>query len=306
MKGEPRIAAEVLKRVFILIALMLFVFPWSAIAADPPASTLPQVNWIKGGVVVELGLTSTLELGENFVFLNGEDTKTIMKSFGDIPFGNEIGSVYPVDSNQNWALYLEYTESGHIKDDEKAKIDANALLDSYRKGTEKQNARLSADRQLEITGWDVKPFYDESLHSLAWSLAAREKQSGVELVNYDERILTRTGYISAILVTDPANRSHDQQVVAREILPKITQKPGQRYEDFNSSTDKVSQYGLTALILGGAGLAVAKKAGLLAVILLLFKKFWIVVLAIFGGGWKWLKGRLARKKAEAAIQETTV
>ncbi|WNR42933.1 DUF2167 domain-containing protein [Paenibacillus roseipurpureus] len=295
-----------LKRIFVLSLILIFVLPWIVIAAETPAPTTPKVNWIKGGVVVDLGSTSTLDLGKEFVFLNGEDTKTIMKSYQDIPSGNEIGSVYPVDPNQKWALYLEYTESGHIKDDEKTKIDANNLLDSYRKGTENQNSHLPIDRQLEVTGWDVKPFYDEKLHSLTWSLAAREKQSGHELVNYDERILTRTGYISAILVTDPTHRNQDQQLVASGVLPKITQKTGQRYEDFNPSTDKVSKFGLTALILGGVGLAVAKKVGLLAVILLIFKKFWILILAILGGGWRWLKWKLFRKKEINASHETMI
>lgn len=53
----------------------------------------------------------------------------------------------------------------------------------------------------------------------------------------------------------------------RNILPKLTVKSGERYEDFNASTDKISEYGLTGLILGGAGLAVAKKVGLLALLI---------------------------------------
>ncbi|UUZ82486.1 DUF2167 domain-containing protein [Paenibacillus sp. P26] len=94
---------------------------------------------------------------------------------------------------------------------------------------------------------------------------------------------------------DPQHREADKKVMAEQILPKITPKTGQRYEDFDSTKDKVSEYGLTALILGGAGLAVAKKVGLLATILILVKKFWIVIAAVFVGGWKFLKGRFSRK-----------
>jgi uncharacterized membrane-anchored protein len=39
-----------------------------------------------------------------------------------------------------------------------------------------------------------------------------------------------------------------------------------RYADFDSTTDKVAEYGLTGLVLGGAGVGLAKaaKIGLLA------------------------------------------
>jgi len=49
-------------------------------------------------------------------------------------------------------------------------------------------------------------------------------------------------------------------------LSKTRFEDGKRYQDFNASTDKVAEYGLTGLVLGGAGLGLAKaaKIGLLA------------------------------------------
>ena len=56
---------------------------------------------------------------------------------------------------------------------------------------------------------------------------------------------------------------------------------GARYEDFNEKTDKVAEYGLTGLILAGAGLGAAKlvKIGLLA-------KFWKLLLGLLIAGKK--------------------
>ena len=50
------------------------------------------------------------------------------------------------------------------------------------------------------------------------------------------------------------------------MLAATTFKTGARYEDFDKKTDKVAEYGLMGLILGGAGLGGAKvvKVGLLA------------------------------------------
>lgn len=279
----------------VLAAVLLFGLMEGQAWAEGDSANPSKYHWVKGGTTVDLGVTSTLDLGKDFVFLNAADTKQVLTDNHDKPSGTEIGSVYPVDTKQNWSLFLEYHDSGHIKDDEKKSIDANALLKSYRDGTEQRNKDLPAEEHLRITGWDVKPFYDEKTHHLTWSIAAADAQNR-PLVNYDVRILTRTGYISAILVSDPEHRAEDEKVVSSQILSALQIKAGQRYEEFDGSKDKVSQYGLTALILGGAGLAVAKKVGLLAALVLLLKKFWIVLVVVLGGGWRWLKGRFARRR----------
>ncbi len=58
--------------------------------------------------------------------------------------------------------------------------------------------------------------------------------------------------------------------------------PGNRYSDFNGSTDKVAEYGIAALVAG----AVAAKLGLFAkliALLIAFKKIVIVgVIAVVG------------------------
>jgi len=61
----------------------------------------------------------------------------------------------------------------------------------------------------------------------------------------------------------------------QKVLALTEFDPGQRYSDFNASTDKVAAYGIAALVAG----AIAAKAGLFAklfVLLLAFKKFAIV------------------------------
>ena len=58
------------------------------------------------------------------------------------------------------------------------------------------------------------------------------------------------------------------------LLAALDYKPGERYADFNASTDRVAEYELAALIGGVA----AKKLGLLAVIGVALAKFWKVIL----------------------------
>lgn len=279
----------ILRRTLALSLLCILLFSGNALAEDK------KYNWIEGGKPVQLGKIASLDLGTDFVFLDSDNTKLMMTDSKDSPSGREIGSVYPKDPKQNWIVIFEYAESGHIKDEEKSKIDADAILKSYKKGTEESNKNRTKEEQLFVTGWDINPFYEDKTHNLTWSMLAEDAQK-VPLLNYNVRYLTRTGYISAVLVSDPAHRDADRKVLTEQILPKLTPTQGQRYEDFNASTDKVSELGLTALILGGAGLVVAKKVGLIALIVLLAKKFWIVVVVLLGAGWKFAKGILNRRQ----------
>ena len=56
---------------------------------------------------------------------------------------------------------------------------------------------------------------------------------------------------------------------AQQLLAAIEYRAGQRYADFNPTTDKMAEYGIAALV---GGLA-AKKLGLLAVIAAFAVKF---------------------------------
>jgi uncharacterized membrane-anchored protein len=78
---------------------------------------------------------------------------------------------------------------------------------------------------------------------------------------------------------------------------------GSAYNDFNPSTDKLADYGLAGLVAAGAGLLVAKKAGLLAVILLFAKKAIAVIVAAAAAGFAWFKRKFGGGYKEPAYDE---
>jgi len=153
-------------------------------------------------------------------------------------------------------------------------------------------------RALEITGWAQEPTYAADTHRLVWAMKSREVGAPAnepQGVNYNTYALGREGYMSLNLVTGlddlPKYKGEAQQ-----LLGALEFNDGKRYADFNSSTDKVAEYGLAALVLGVG----AKKLGLLAVIgafLLKFAK--IILLAVVGFGGAIMK-LFGRKKSETA------
>ncbi|GKV55352.1 membrane protein [Sporosarcina sp. NCCP-2222] len=281
-----------MKRLTAMVAALLMILS-TTVTADAEY----EYNWIEGGVTVDLGEIATVDLDPDFLFLDGEDTRQLALEYGDPVSGDEVGSIYSMDEEQTWAVYFDYEETGHIKDDEK--IDAKALLKSYQAGAEEANKDREPGERYYVTGWDIEPFYDEDTHNLTWSLLL-EDDNKETFLNYNTRILTREGNISVILVTDPENREADKQILQNQILSQLNITDGNKYTDFDKSTDKVANYGLSALILGGTGLAVAKKAGLLAVILAFAKKFGVLIIAGIAALWSFIRKKKKKPATEPA------
>lgn len=267
-----------------------------------PASAEQKLNYVEPGTKVEMEGKFSFTVPENMVYLNKEDTIKMEQQTGDIPTNDEIGSVLPIEENQDWALFMEYVDSGHISDDEQNEIDADALLQSYKDGTEEANKQRKPEEQFHVVGWNVKPAYNAATHELEYSMLL-ETESKEKFLNYKLQILTRTGHVSFILVTDQANLEKDKATLRTSILKNFVVKEGNRYTDFDAKTDKVAEYGLTGLILGGLGLAAAKKLGFLALILAFAKKGWILIVVAIGaiGG---LVKKLLGKKNKAPHNES--
>lgn len=275
-------------------------------AAVTPAFAEEEYNWVKGGKTIDVGSNfASLDLPANLMYLNKEDTVKLQQKIGNAPSSKEIGSIYPEDLNESWFIVVEYDEVGYIKDDDKNNIDADAILTSYKEGTEEQNKDKAPDDQIHVVGWDVKPFYDDATKTLQWSMLAEDAQKN-PLINYNMQKLTRKGYVSLLLVSDPARLATDKKTL-NELLPKFQLKSGNRYEDFQEGSDKVADYGLTGLVLGGLGLAVAKKVGLLALLLVFLKKAWVLVLIVLGVAFRFIKTKIFKRpaaQAEASPVET--
>ena len=252
--------------------------------APPKEDPGSDVNWIQGPATGELGSIATVSVPEKFVFAGPEDTRKLMEAMHNPTSGAEMGFIAPEEGS--WFIVFEYDDSGHVADDEKGKLDADEILKTMRE-SQKEGNKERAKRgwnTLELTGWTAPPHYDAKSNNLEWGTRLKSS-SGSENVNYNSRLLGRTGVMSATFVGDEAAMT-EAMTVYRTILEGHTFVAGQKYAEFRSG-DKVAKYGLTALITGGAA-AVALKSGLLG-------KFWkLIVLAVAGGaaGLRKLFGKL--------------
>ena len=244
----------------------------------------PDIDWREGPGTFELGRgEATVTLGQGFVFAGPKDTRKVMELLGNPPSGQEAGLVMPSDENKGWFLIFEYNPVGYVSDDDRDEIDADAILESIRLGTEQANdeRKKQGFPTLEVEGWFERPSYDQRTNNLVWAINGRD-EGGERFVNYNTRLLGRSGFMSVTLVTDPQTLSADKAAV-EAVLAGFTYTRGKRYMDFVPG-DKVAGYGVAALVAGGAG-AAAAKLGLFAALGKLLAKLWkLVIIGIAGLG----------------------
>jgi uncharacterized membrane-anchored protein len=270
-----------------------------ALIAFSENSLAQEVEWIEGPRVVDIGDNlAELVISEKYVFADGDDTRRLMAAMGNPPTGTEVGIVVPTGEDVSWFLVFEYNKVGYVKDDEKDKIDADALLTDIRNGTGEANKERAemGFAPLFIVGWYEPPHYDDVTNNLVWAILGESE--GDRIVNYNSKILGREGYMSTVLVADPDELDAIKGEVNR-LMATFSYNEGKRYAEFKKG-DKIAQYGLTALIAGGAG-AVAVKTGLFAAlgkfIAKLGKFLIVIVVAVLAflrktlaGIFRWLRG----------------
>jgi uncharacterized membrane-anchored protein len=246
----------------------------------PPTAAEEQYRWQVGPKPLDLGHDVQVALPAGYVFLGMPDADRFLKKNGSFDNEGVLGVVMSQDEKQSWGIILDYQEAGYVKDDEK--LDAGELLKAIRQGTEEGNKERVAHGfpELHVGDWSESPRYDHATHRLLWALPATSTNGTT--INYNTRVLGRRGFVSLNLLSG-ADRIATEKSNAATMLAATTFKSGARYEDFDKKKDKVAEYGLMGLILGGAGIAAAKvvKVGLLAGLLKFLIAGWKIIAAFF-------------------------
>jgi uncharacterized membrane-anchored protein len=219
----------------------------------------------KGKADVPLLAQASLHLPPNYMFIPQPQAARIMRALGNTASKSLVGLVFPVSGTQDWFAEIKFIESGYVKDDEAKDWKADALLASLREGTEEANKDRIARgfAAIEVVGWAQPPAYDLKSHRLVWAATNRELNSADTTlgVNYNTYALGRDGYFTLNLLTD-ADKLPNNKVHSVTLLAALEYNKGKAYTDFDSSTDNVAAYGITALVAGVA----AKKLGMFALI----------------------------------------
>ncbi len=231
----------------------------------------------EGPADIKLADQATLKIAAGQAFVPTAEAAKLLQAMGNRSGTDLLGMILPMGKAE-WMVVARNVKAGYIKDDDARDWKADELLKDIREGSEQSNSERKSRGipEMEIVGWVQPPTYDAAAQRLVWSLSSKDKgapDSADKGVNYNTYALGREGYISLNLVTE-MKTIEQEKAVAHALLASLNFNDGKRYADFNSSTDKVAEYGLAALIGGVA----AKKLGLLAVIGVFLLKFWKILL----------------------------
>ncbi len=228
---------------------------------ENPFATL---DWHKGPGSENIAHKATLRTDASVSFLDEPNSKRFLELTGNIPEDGNYIIVSSAEDSDWWATF-DFDASGYVKDDEE--IDADDLLETLKSGDEPSNEyrRSLGIGELHTVGWAVPPHYDPQTRRLEWGLRLRSDEG--ETVNYTVRLLGRTGVMNATLVVDPESLDRDISSF-KAALAGFSFNNGETYAEYREG-DRVAEYGLAALVVGGAA-AVAAKTGFLA-------KFWKLI-----------------------------
>ena len=250
-------------------------------------------GWTREGTG-DLKKWAAIAIPSGYRFTGSDGAVKMLETTGNIPTGDETGIISPEDFD--WWVLFRFNDVGYVKDDEKDDIDPSKLLRQKQEGQEagnRERREMGLD-ELYVKGWAREPFYNDQTNNLEWALLL-EDQTGAQTVNYNSKLLGRSGFMDAVLVCDP-EQLETVLPQFQNLIDGFSYKSGEKYAEYKSG-DKVAKYGLTALIVGG-GAAVAAKTGLLAWIAMIFAKggkaVWAGVIAIFAGIWAGFKRLFGR------------
>jgi len=251
------------------------------------------------GVIVIGNDIATLTLPEGYSYLGPDDAKRILiEAWGNPPETAEdtLGMIFPSTdpfADDGWGIAISFDESGYVDDDEARSLDFDDVLNTMKEAatSESKDRERRGYPAVEVIGWARDPEYAPVAHALIWSRELAFANHPLHGLNYDVRLLGREG---TLVLNAIATMEEVSQVrAAMNAVPSfVAFNAGQRYEDYQPGTDRVSKAGLAALMLGGT--SVAAKTGLfkgLLVALVAAKKLLLVGLVALAMGLKRLIGR---------------
>ena len=252
---------------------------------------------VRTGRVVLGNDLATLDLPDSLVFLDGENTQRLLvDGWGNPPDDVlPLGMILPAGisplADESWGVTVEYEDSGYVSDEDAADIDYGDMLRDMQADMHEANIWREENgyEPVQLVGWAAEPRYDAEGKKLHWAKELKFGDSETNTLNYNIRVLGRKGVLVLNFV---ANMDQLAEIEANvpAVLAATDFNPGQRYAEFDPDLDTVAAYGLGALVAG----KVAAKTGLLAMLLVLLKKFWFIPVVLFG----WLFKRIGLRKKD--------
>lgn len=263
--------------------------------AEPPAGdegvVLKTLDFQQGAIKIPTA-NATLNVSDQFYYLNPQDAKKVLVELWGNPessVGNPLGMIfpakYPPTDPHSWGSVIDYDGSGYVSDEDAASTDYDDLLKKIQDAIKEANPEREQQGfdPITLVGWAEPPHYDKATHALHWArdlIFGKDPNAGHTL-NYSVRVLGREGVTELDFVAG-LDQLQEINAAIPNVINTVQYDSGKRYADFTNG-DKIAAYSMAGMIAAGAGVKVAAKLGLLAVVLGFFKSFGVALLALKKG-----------------------
>ena len=231
---------------------------------------------------IEIGENlAVMNLDSNFKYINPKEADFVLeKIWGNPPGAGTLGMVLPAESSpldsNAWAMVIEYSDEGYIKDKDADKINYDKLLKQMQKEVEDRNKERVRQgyEEVHLIGWAESPYYDKAAKKLYWAKELKFGKEPKNTLNYNIRILGRKGYL-LLNVVSGMEQLEKIRPYMKDIIQCTEFQQGNTYAEFNPKLDKAATYGIAGLIAGG----ILIKAGFFKVLIagiIALKKFIII------------------------------
>lgn len=267
-------------------------FPQHADVDGDMRTFLDSLTYRHGEITLPGGAV-TLTVGEDFYFLDHVDARRVLEeAWGNPPSIETLGMIFPAHltpfHDGSWGAEVTFEAMGYVSDEEAEEIDYDALLEQMQADTIDGNEvrREHGYPAITLVGWASPPRYDKATRKLHWAKELEFEGEEANTLNYNIRALGRSGVLVINFIADMESLPEIKESI-EPVLAMSEFKDGHRYEDFDPDVDAVAAVGIGGLIAG----KVLSKTGLLAVALVLLKKFWMVLFLPLIVAWRWITGR---------------
>src|SRR6185295_13801432 len=105
---------------------------------------------------------AVMHLADTYAYFPRNEGAAFMRAIGNLTDDRFVGMIVPKSPDQYWFVTVNYNNTGHVNDEDAKTWDADDLMQSIKKGTERDNKRRVAEKvpALDVLGWVEKQAYD--------------------------------------------------------------------------------------------------------------------------------------------------
>lgn len=243
-----------MKETLFLSIVILFCCTLRAQTGDAINDQQNVLRYQTGVVQIANGVAQ-LTVPAGFKFLNAEQSKYIISElWHQAPQPDLAGMLFPdwggPGVKNSYSIIINYEPRGFVKDNDAHKIDYRQVLQILQRDEVEENDQRQSMgyAPVHLIRWVQQPAYDKTNNELYWIKELQQGNSHEHTVSYNIRVLGRKGILS--INAEGASSNLLLKNDFNKVLHIASFTTGNRYEDFDASTDKVAAWTTGTLVTG--------------------------------------------------------